>query len=161
MAYLAVSRKPREISRACVLMLIAQCTLALAVAQPVKDVAWLQTGVPRTKLAQRATGLQSLADAGASASAQSAVHWILDTGDHQQLPFAVVDKIHARVFVFHRTGRLLGNAPVLLGQALGDEGLEGVGEALAPACAAGGRKARTQSLCAGFVLPVYLVFLIS
>ena len=128
MASLAVSRKPREISRACVLMLIAQCTLALAVAQPVKDVAWLKTGAPRTKLAQRATGLQSLADAGASASAQSAVHWILDTGDHQQLPFAVVDKIHARVFVFHRTGRLLGNAPVLLGQALGDEGLEGVGD---------------------------------
>ena len=128
MANLATSRTLREISRACVLMLIAPCTLALAVAQPVKDVGSVKTGAPKMKLAPRPTGLQSLADVGASASAQSVVHWILDTGDHQQLPFAVVDKIHARVFVFHRTGRLLGSAPVLLGQALGDEGVAGVGE---------------------------------
>lgn len=64
----------------------------------------------------------------ASAEAHGLVDWILSSNDHQGLPFAVVDKINARVFVFNRVGQFLGNAPVLLGLERGDDGLVGIGE---------------------------------
>ena len=64
----------------------------------------------------------------ASAEAHAMVNWILVSNDHEDLPFAVVDKIYARVFVFNNTGQFLGDAPVLLGLERGDDGVEGIGE---------------------------------
>lgn len=54
--------------------------------------------------------------------------WILETVDHGSLPFAIVDKINARIFVFDGAGRLRGDSAVLLGQAAGDESAAGVGD---------------------------------
>jgi hypothetical protein len=48
-------------------------------------------------------------------------------GDADGRPFAVVDKKGARIHVFDARGRLVGTTPVLLGLALGDESLPGVG----------------------------------
>jgi hypothetical protein len=53
---------------------------------------------------------------------------VMQSGDHQALPFVLVDKHHARVFVFDRHGRLQGAAPALLGLARGDEGIAGMGD---------------------------------
>lgn len=64
----------------------------------------------------------------ASAQAQDVAHGVMASGDHQGLPFVVVDKIHARVFVFNRSGQLLGSASVLVGLARGDEAIPGLGE---------------------------------
>lgn len=64
----------------------------------------------------------------ASADAHKMVDWILQSNDHQGLPFAVVDKIHAHVFTFNSAGHLLGDAPVLLGLAKGDDGVAGIGD---------------------------------
>lgn len=50
------------------------------------------------------------------------------TNDHQSKPFAVVDKTHAKVFVFGQQGRLLGQAAVLLGLTRGDDGVLGSGD---------------------------------
>jgi hypothetical protein len=72
-----------------------------------------------------------LADFGvepASGSVQHLAQWILHTDDHQGLPFVVVDKIQARVFVFSPSGQLLGAAPALPGLSMGDDGLAGTGE---------------------------------
>jgi hypothetical protein len=55
--------------------------------------------------------------------------WALATGDHQHQPFAVVDKRSARIFVFDGEGRLIGAAPALLGQALGDHSVGSVSDA--------------------------------
>src|SRR5688572_11188945 len=55
--------------------------------------------------------------------------WALATGDHQQQPFAVVDKRSARIFVFDGTGRLVGADHALLGQAPGDHGIGSVSDA--------------------------------
>jgi hypothetical protein len=63
-----------------------------------------------------------------SAHAQHVAHGVMASGDHQGLPFVVVDKIHARVFVFNRSGQLLGSAPALVGLARGDEAVPGIGE---------------------------------
>jgi hypothetical protein len=74
---------------------------------------------------------EPLADFGAeqaSGPVQSVTQWILQMDDHQGLPFVVVDKIQARVFVFNPSGQLLGAAPALLGLHMGDDGLAGMGE---------------------------------
>ena len=55
-----------------------------------------------------------------SDEARYAASWVLDSGDHQGQPFAVVDKKDARIYVFEGTGRLLGVSPVLIGLASGD-----------------------------------------
>jgi hypothetical protein len=64
----------------------------------------------------------------ASSSPQDLVHWVLRTADHQGLPFVVIDKRAARVWVYHPSGQLRGSAPALLGLALGEGSAAGVGE---------------------------------
>lgn len=54
--------------------------------------------------------------------------WVVDSGDNQGMPFVLVDKLVAKAFVFHADGRLRGAAPVLLGLALGDDSVPGIGE---------------------------------
>lgn len=62
-----------------------------------------------------------------SPDAEAVASWVLSVADHNQLPFAIVDKRAARVFVFDGRGRLRGDAPVLLGLAVGDEDVPGIG----------------------------------
>jgi hypothetical protein len=50
------------------------------------------------------------------------------SGDNQDMPFIIVDKPDAEVFVFDPSGGLVGAAPALLGQALGDEAAPGIGD---------------------------------
>jgi len=53
--------------------------------------------------------------------------WAMDSADHRDMPFAVVDKKDARIYIFESGGRLSGSAPTLLGQALGDDSAPDVG----------------------------------
>jgi hypothetical protein len=43
------------------------------------------------------------------------------------MPFVIVDKTQAQVFVFDADGRLRGSAPALLGLARGDDAIPGIG----------------------------------
>jgi hypothetical protein len=52
---------------------------------------------------------------------------VIASGDNGELPFVIVDKIAARVFVFDAHGQLLGGAPALVGSARGDNSSPGVG----------------------------------
>jgi hypothetical protein len=63
-----------------------------------------------------------------SAQARHVADWVVHSGDNVGLPFVVVDKIQARVFVFHATGTLRGAAAALLGLAVGDDSVPGIGE---------------------------------
>lgn len=54
--------------------------------------------------------------------------WVVDSGDNRSLPFVIVDKKEAKVFVFDAQGRLHAAAPALLGQARGDVAAPGIGE---------------------------------
>jgi hypothetical protein len=56
----------------------------------------------------------------ASLDARYAANWVLESGDHQGQPFAIVDKRDARIYVFEPQGRVLGVSPVLIGLAPGD-----------------------------------------
>jgi hypothetical protein len=57
--------------------------------------------------------------------------------DNHGLPFIIVDKVAAKVFVFEARGVIRGAAPALLGISIGDESVPGIGQrklaAIAPA----------------------------
>lgn len=46
--------------------------------------------------------------------------WAVNSGDHSDLPFLVIDKAHARLFAFDATGRLRASTPVLLSAVRSD-----------------------------------------
>lgn len=73
-------------------------------------------------------GLVSIEREGASADVHHVASWVVLTRDNQSLPFLIVDKARAQVFVFHSDGRLRGNSPALLGLAIGDESVPGIGD---------------------------------
>jgi hypothetical protein len=54
--------------------------------------------------------------------------WAIRSRDHKGLPFAIVDKRAAQVFVFGADGKLRGAAPVLVGVTVGDVSTPYVGD---------------------------------
>lgn len=63
-----------------------------------------------------------------STEARHVADWVVDSGDNAGMPFVVVDKVQARVFVFDARGQLRGAASALLGLATGDEAVPGIGQ---------------------------------
>jgi hypothetical protein len=63
----------------------------------------------------------------ASHAARQHADWVVASGDNRSMPFAIVDKVYAKVFVFDAEGRLRGAAAALLGLARGDDTLPGIG----------------------------------
>jgi hypothetical protein len=64
----------------------------------------------------------------ASADARYVADWAIGSGDSQGMPFLIVDKKQARVYVFAADARLRGAAPALLGLAVGDDSVPGIGD---------------------------------
>ncbi|HEY4714047.1 MAG TPA: hypothetical protein VIH30_07405 [Aquirhabdus sp.] len=64
----------------------------------------------------------------ASPQARSVANWVVNSSDNQNMPFLIVDKNQAKVFAFAPNGKLRGAAPVLLGLALGDDSIPGIGD---------------------------------
>jgi hypothetical protein len=60
--------------------------------------------------------------------AQRVANWVVDVGDNRGMPFVIVDKMDAKVFVFGADGRIRGAAPALLGLARGDGSSSGIGD---------------------------------
>lgn len=53
--------------------------------------------------------------------------WVVDSGDNHSLPFVIIHKPEAKVFVFGKNGHLLGTASVLVGLIPGDDSVSGIG----------------------------------
>ena len=66
-------------------------------------------------------------DESASTQVRHVANWVLTSGDNHRLPYLIVDKVNARVFVFDAHGRLQGDAAALLGMAKGDRSVDGIG----------------------------------
>ena len=64
----------------------------------------------------------------ASRDARQIAQWALQSGDNGQRAVVVVDKKNAKAFVFDPSGALQGASPVLLGSAIGDHTVPGVGD---------------------------------
>ena len=54
--------------------------------------------------------------------------WVVDSADNGKLPFMIIDKVQARVFMFDAQGQLRGAAAALLGLAVGDDSVPGIGQ---------------------------------
>jgi len=63
-----------------------------------------------------------------SPDARRLAAWIARTNDHASTNFVLIDKKFARIHVFNGDARLLGSSPVLLGGAVGDDTVPGIGE---------------------------------
>jgi hypothetical protein len=94
--------------------------VAVIVAVPPTIIEALTVAVPPQKLAN--FELEH-----ASQEAHRLADWIVDSGDNLSMPFAIVDKVDAKVFVFDARGKLHGAAAALLGLALGDDSVPGIG----------------------------------
>jgi hypothetical protein len=80
---------------------------------------------------QAAAPIVPTADFGAeipTAAARSVADWVVRTHDAGTAPFILIDKVAATIYVFGAEGRLRRAAPVLLGLAIGDETVPGIGE---------------------------------
>lgn len=60
--------------------------------------------------------------------ASEVIGWVAATGDSRGLPFMVIDKLGAAIFVYDRTGRFMGSTPALIGSARGDHEVVGIGD---------------------------------
>ena len=63
-----------------------------------------------------------------SSESQKLADWVVDSLDNNKLPFAIVDKVNARIFVFDAQGQIRGASSVLLGLAVGDHSVPGIGQ---------------------------------
>lgn len=84
--------------------------------------AWALEDAPPQALLQAHFGHERPSEA-----ARHVADWVVGSRDNQRLPFVVVDKVAATVFVFDADGRLQGAAPALLGLARGDDAVPGIG----------------------------------
>ena len=63
-----------------------------------------------------------------SPESQKLADWVVYSADNGKLPFMIIDKVQARVFVFDAQGQLRGAASALLGLAIGDHTVPGIGQ---------------------------------
>ena len=64
----------------------------------------------------------------ASTDVRQLAEWATESGDPGGLPFVIVDKRDARVYVFDADGRLRGASPALVGAAQGDDSVPDIGK---------------------------------
>ncbi len=64
----------------------------------------------------------------ASRDVRHIADWVVDSGDNGGLPFVIIDKTDAKIFIFDASGRIRGAAPALLGLARGDDTVPGIGD---------------------------------
>ncbi|MBN8832432.1 MAG: hypothetical protein J0G94_17865 [Sphingomonadales bacterium] len=62
-----------------------------------------------------------------SAATRRVADWIAASGDNASLPYAIIDKKGASLFLFDAKGKPLGKVPVLIGIAEGDDATPGIG----------------------------------
>ncbi|WP_066823583.1 hypothetical protein [Sphingomonas mali] len=105
-------------------ILLALAGLALTV--PASAPAAKRTRPPAAKPAPRASDAAKV-EVTQSAAATRVFDWIAASGDNGSLPYIVIDKNNAALFLFDAKGQLLGKAPVLIGVAVGDDATPGIG----------------------------------
>lgn len=77
--------------------------------------------------AQKHAVLADFGTVSPSADARRMADWVAHTHDNGDAEFMIVDKRHARVYVFDAKAKLRGDSPVLLGAAKGDDSVPGIG----------------------------------
>jgi len=73
-------------------------------------------------------GLANFGQEAPSSESRKLADWVVDSADNGKLPFMIIDKVQARVFMFDAQGQLRGAASALLGLAVGDHTVPGIGQ---------------------------------
>ena len=84
--------------------------------------------LPQQQAVQVPPPLAQFGSEPASAEVRLVANWALHSGDPKGHAVVVVDKKDAKVYAFGRDGALQGTAPALLGSAVGDHTVPGVGD---------------------------------
>lgn len=82
---------------------------------------------PKTAMAD-GSRRANFASESASRRTRDMADWVVSSRDNGNMPFAIVDKVNAKVYVFNADGQLQDAAPVLLGLAKGDHATPGTGQ---------------------------------
>ncbi len=79
-------------------------------------------------LQQKVVRTADLVGEQASPEVREFANWVMSSSDHHGMPFVIVDKHRVRVFVFEPGGKLRGATPALMGSAIGDDSVPGIGD---------------------------------
>ncbi|MFB1487516.1 MULTISPECIES: L,D-transpeptidase [unclassified Thiocapsa] len=74
------------------------------------------------------SGRANFGSENASRRTRETADWVVASRDNLNMPFAIVDKVNAKVYVFSVDGQLKGAAPVLLGMGIGDHVAPGISD---------------------------------
>ncbi|WP_315763914.1 hypothetical protein [Sphingomonas sp. Y38-1Y] len=96
--------------------------IALAIASPAAAQTKKARANPRPKVEASAAVPILLSPEAARVAA-----WVAASKDNRALPYAIIDKVNAALFLFDASGEQLDAVPVLIGIASGDEATPGVG----------------------------------
>ena len=77
---------------------------------------------------RKAISMTHAQDEEPSSDTRNMLAWVLNSGNNTDLPFIILDKKQAMVYVFYADGRLRGATPALIGAAVGDDAVAGIGE---------------------------------
>ena len=98
--------------------------LTLSLINPASASTTAEQQTTPSKLARLANfGLEAF-----SPESRKLADWVVDSADNGKLPFMIIDKVQARVFMFDAQGQLRGAAAALLGLAVGDDSVPGIGQ---------------------------------
>ena len=75
-----------------------------------------------------ATDSISTSDKAADDAIRVLTDWVVASGDNNGSPFLVIDKVTARVFVFDAQSQFIAATPALIGAAVGDDSVPGIGD---------------------------------
>ena len=102
--------------------------LPTAAAQNISSVTISSPGAGVSENTPVAANIANFGQEESSPESRKLADWVVDSADNGKLPFIIVDKVHARVFVFDAQGQLRGAASALLGLAVGDDSVPGIGQ---------------------------------
>jgi hypothetical protein len=88
----------------------------------------LQAAPEATATAATETAIETAAGPGVGTTVHRFAAQVLAARNNQGLPFLVIDKVQATVWVFSGQGKLPGSSAVLLGLAIGDDSVPGIGQ---------------------------------
>lgn len=100
----------------------------LALALPGQVISTPSRSGPVQRSVQQLPRIADFVAEDASPEVRQMADWVMDQRDHRGMPFVIVDKKHVRVFVFKPDGTLSGASPALMGSAVGDDSVSGIGE---------------------------------
>jgi len=109
---------------------LALAGLALTVSAPAhsaKSSRPAKSGRPADLLPSHPAGAEAADGVIRSTAARRVADWIAASGDNHSLPYIIVDKKAAALFLYDAKGKSLGKVPVLIGVAVGDDATPGIG----------------------------------